>query len=207
MRPLARRRSVEIHAFRRTPAARPPRLAGLISAVALLASLIPASATLASPAQALTTAPGPASVTIAGSLQSELGCAGDWDPACAATHLTYDGTDDVWQGSFALPAGSYEYKAALNDNWDLNYGLHAEQNGANIPLHLDAAATVKFYYNNKTHWITDNVGSTIATAPGDYQSQLGCPGDWQPDCLRSWLEDPDGDGTYTFDTTALVQGN
>ena len=32
----------------------------------------------------------PASVTIAGSLQSEAGCAGDWDPACAGTHLTFD---------------------------------------------------------------------------------------------------------------------
>ena len=43
--------------------------------------------------------PDPTSVTIAGSLQSEAGCAGDWDPACAATHLTYDATDDVWQGT------------------------------------------------------------------------------------------------------------
>ena len=38
----------------------------------------------------------------------------------------------------------------------------------------------------------------IATAPGSFQSELGCPGDWQPDCLRSWLQDPDGDGIYTF---------
>ncbi len=47
--------------------------------------------------------PAPTSVTIAGSLQSELGCAGDWDPACAATHLTYDAGDDVWQGTLTLP--------------------------------------------------------------------------------------------------------
>ena len=66
--------------------------------------------------------------------QSEAGCAGDWDPGCAATHLTYDAGDDVWQGTFSLPAGSYEYKAALNDSWDENYGLHAAPNGANIPL-------------------------------------------------------------------------
>jgi len=60
--------------------------------------------------------PAPLSVTVAGSLQSEAGCTGDWDPACAATHLAYDATDDVWQGTFSLPAGSYEYKAALNDS-------------------------------------------------------------------------------------------
>ena len=50
----------------------------------------------------------PSSVTIAGSLQSELGCPGDWDPGCAATHLTYDASDDVWQAEFSLPASSYE---------------------------------------------------------------------------------------------------
>ena len=31
--------------------------------------------------------PDPANVTIAGSLQSELGCGGDWDPSCASTFL------------------------------------------------------------------------------------------------------------------------
>ena len=94
--------------------------------------------------------PNPASVTIAGSLQSELGCAGDWDPACAATHLTYDAADDVWQGTWTIPAGSYEYKAALNDVWDENYGLHAAPGGANIPLNLGASSTVKFYYDHKS---------------------------------------------------------
>ncbi len=56
--------------------------------------------------------PDPSSVTIAGSLQTAAGCPGDWDPACATTHLTYDAGDDVWQGTFTLPAGGYEYKAA-----------------------------------------------------------------------------------------------
>ncbi|MFY9579883.1 MAG: hypothetical protein WAQ33_11195, partial [Gaiellaceae bacterium] len=149
----------------------------------------------------------PTSVTIAGSLQSEAGCPGDWDPGCALTHLTYDASDDVWQGTFDLPAGSYEYKAALNNAWDENYGLHAEPGGANIPLNLPVAKSVKFYYDHKSHWITDNVGSTIVVAAGSFQSELGCPGDWQPDCLRSWLQDPDGDGTYTFTTTALPAGN
>src|SRR5215216_2965657 len=148
----------------------------------------------------------PTSVTIAGSLQSELGCAGDWDPACAATHLTYDAGDDVWQGTFPVPAGGYEYKAALNNDWPENYGLHATPDGPNIPLTADGTL-VKFYYDHKSHWITDNKTSRIATAPGDYQTEIGCSGDWDPSCLRSWLEDPDGDGTYTFTTTALPQGS
>ena len=158
------------------------------------------------PASASST-PDPTSVTVAGDLQSEAGCAGDWDPACAATHLTYDASDDVWQGTFSLPAGNYQYKAALNDSWDENYGLHAVPGGDNIPLNLPQAASVKFYYDHKTHWITDNHSTPIPVAVGDFQSELGCPGDWQPDCLRSWLEDPDGNGTATFETTALPAGS
>src|SRR5215216_543890 len=149
--------------------------------------------------------PNPSAVTIAGSLQSELGCPGDWQPECAATHLTYDASDDVWQGAFSVPAGSYEYKAALNNSWDENYGLHAQAGGANIPL--DGSGTnVKFYYDHKSHWITDNKGSVIAVAPGSFQSELGCPADWDPGCLRSWLQDADGDGIYSLETTALPQG-
>ena len=151
--------------------------------------------------------PDPSTVTVVGSLQSELGCAGDWDPACAATHLSYDASDAVWQGIWTVPAGSWEYKAALNDSWDENYGANAVRNGANISLSLASDTSVKFYYDHETHWITDNQTARIATAPGSYQSEIGCAGDWQPDCLRSWLQDPDGDGIYSFSTTAIPPGN
>ena len=145
----------------------------------------------------------PASVTIAGSLQDELGCSGDWQPECADTHIGYDTADDVWQGSFTVPAGNFEYKAALNDTWDESYGSA----GANIVIDLDADTDVKFYYDHKSHWVTDNVNSVIATAVGDFQLELGCPGDWQPECLRSWLQDPDGDGVYEFATAAVPAGS
>jgi len=151
--------------------------------------------------------PQPSSVTIAGSLQSEAGCSGDWQPDCATTHLTLDASDDVWQGTFNIPAGSWEYKAALNNSWNENYGADATPNGANIGLNLASPAAVKFYYSHNTHWVADNKNKVIAVAPGSFQSELGCPGDWQPDCLRSWLQDPDGDGIYTFRTSALPAGD
>ncbi|HYQ68188.1 pullulanase-type alpha-1,6-glucosidase [Actinophytocola sp.] len=46
----------------------------------------------------------------------------------------------------------------------------------------------------------------VITAPGSFQSELGCPGDWAPDCTLSELRDPDGDGVYTFATTAIPAG-
>jgi len=149
--------------------------------------------------------PAPTSVTIAGSLQSELGCPGDWQANCAATHLS-GLDDDVWQGIFSVPAGAWHYKAALNDSWEENYGQNAAPGGADIPLNLAATTSVKFYYSHDTHWVTDNVYSRIATAAGSFQSELGCSGDWQPECLRSWLQDPDGDGLFEFSTTGIPPG-
>jgi glycosidase len=174
---------------------------------AYLVGLLPAAAAmpLAAPTVLAGHTPDPTSVTIAGDLQSELGCAGDWQPDCAATHLTYDAGDAVWQGTWSLPAGSYEYKAALNDGWAESYGLHTGP--ANVPLSLGNPESVKFYYDHESHWVTDNKNSVIAVAPGSFQSELGCPGDWDPGCLRSWLQDPDGDGIYRFVTTGLPAGD
>lgn len=176
----------------------------LLVLFALLGALLPLPVSVRS-ARANHT-PAPSNVTIAGSLQSELGCPGDWQPECSATHLTYDAGDDAWQGRWTVPAGAWEYKAALNNGWTENYGARATRDGPNIPLTLAAESTVKFYYDHKSHWVTDNQNSVIATVPGSFQDEMGCSGDWQPDCLRSWLQDPDGNGIYGFETTAIPAG-
>ena len=151
----------------------------------------------------------PASVGIPGSYQSEAGCAGDWDPGCPATQLVYDANGDVWRNTFSItPAGGYEYKVALNGTWDVNYGLHAEQNGPNIPLATTTSPqSVTFYYDHKTHWVTDNVHSIIATVPGSFQSEIGCSGDWDPSCFRSWLQDINDTSIYSFSTGAIPAGS
>ena len=172
------------------------------------ASLLTMLAQIVNPSPVLADhTPTPANVTIAGSLQSELGCAGDWEPSCASTFLTLDADEGIWQGGWNVPAGSWEYKAALNEGWDENYGGNAIPGGANIVLNLGGATDVKFYYDHETHWITDNQNSRIVTAAGSFQSEIGCTGDWQPNCLHSWLQDPDGDGTYSFTTADIPTGN
>lgn len=178
----------------------PGRVARLGSAFVLLASAV---LVLVAPEPALATQP--ASVTLVGDLQSELGCAGDWQPDCAATHLTLN-ADGIWRGSFAVPAGQWQYKAALNDGWDENFGANATYNGPNITLSLTAPTTVTFYFDSTSHWATDNQNSVIVTATGSFQSELGCSGDWNPTCLRSWPQDIDGDGTYAFSTTDIPAG-
>ena len=156
---------------------------------------------------ALAVVPAAASVAVAGDLDDLLGCSSDWAPDCPQAQMTHR-PDGVWSLTATLPAGTYAYKAALNGSWDVSYGLHAVQGGANIPLTVPAGgSSVTFYYDDTTHWITDSLSTAITVATGDFQSELGCPGDFQPDCLRSWLQDPDGDGTATFTTGALPAGS
>ncbi|WP_227718064.1 pullulanase-type alpha-1,6-glucosidase [Microbulbifer sp. Q7] len=174
-----------------------------IRTVSLLAIAISASA--GSTAQ--TTNSELSLVNIPGTIQTPIGCAGDWDPACEASQLSYDANDDLWRGTYTLPAGDYEYKVAINGSWDENYGGYADAGGGNIPLNLAAERSVTFIYDHATNWIADNVRHSIVTAAGDFQSELGCPGDWQPDCLQTWLQDVDGDGIYTFITDALPAGD
>ncbi|MBK8026216.1 MAG: pullulanase-type alpha-1,6-glucosidase [Chloroflexi bacterium] len=144
-------------------------------------------------------------VVIPGTIQSVLGCPGDWQPECEATALAYDERDDLWSATFTLPPGEYEYKVALEGTWTVNYGLNAQQDGPNIPLVLEEETEVRFIYHHGTHWVTDSVNSLIVNVPGNYQDEIGCGGEWAPDCLRSLLQDPDGDGVYVY-TAELPAG-
>jgi glycosidase len=149
--------------------------------------------------------PQPGSVAIAGTLDTALGCAADWDPACPKARMTLDTTDQIWKKSVAIPPGTYSYKAALDGSWTENYGLGAVRDGGNISLDT-ADGAVTFYYDDATHWVTSDEDGPIITAPGSYQSELGCPGDWDPACMRPWLQDPDGDGVYALKTTKIPAG-
>ena len=66
---------------------------------------------------------------------------------------------------------------------------------------------MSFYYDPTTHWATSDEEGLIVTAPGTYQSELGCSGDWQPACMRPWLQDKDGDGVFTWSTTKIPAGS
>ena len=46
----------------------------------------------------------------------------------------------------------------------------------------------------------------MITVPGSFQTELGCSADWDPACMRPWLQDKDGDGTYAIVTTKIPAG-
>lgn len=148
----------------------------------------------------------PANVSVPGDHNSEMGCSGDWAPDCDQAQLTLDAKDQIWKGTYTIPAAPHAYKAAINKSWDENYGAGAKAGGSNIE-YTAPAGPVTFYYDHATHWVTSDAQGPIITAPGSFQSELGCPGDWSPDCMRPWMQDPDGDGTYTWSTDQIPAGS
>ena len=146
------------------------------------------------------------SVSLPGSFNSELGCGGDWDPSCPQADLVYDPITDRWTNTFTIPAGNWEYKVAIDDGWDENYGIGGVLGGANIPLNLAEETHVFFSYDPVTHIVSHSTDLLIVVAPGSFQSELGCPGDWMPDCLDSQLIGPDADGVYSFSTAMIPPG-
>ena len=102
-------------------------------------------------------------MTLVGSLQSELGCPGDWQPECDATQLQpVAGEPGVFRGTFTVPAGGFEYKAAINESFDENYGAGGAPGGANIALTAPGGA-VTFTYNHNTHLITDDLPKSVTS--------------------------------------------
>ncbi len=82
------------------------RVRKLLVRLALPAALIALLAVgLGTRVSAQENTPPPQSVTIAGTVQSALGCSGDWQPECEDTFLTYSAADDLWMATWDLPAG------------------------------------------------------------------------------------------------------
>ncbi len=147
--------------------------------------------------------PEPELVTLPGTFQDAIGCPGEWQPECEAAALTKNVDSGVWEGSFDIPAGNYEYKVALDGAWERNYGAGGEPNGPNFALSLSEDMLVAFTYDHVTGLVTDSVNGalevpdepaqtavvipTMVNVPGTIQPQLGCPGEWQPECEASAL--------------------
>lgn len=146
------------------------------------------------------------SVTLPGSLNAAMGCTADWQPDCADALLSEDPDSGMFTGSWEIPAGDYEAKVAIGGSWEENYGAGGVPGGENIAIaHEGGELTV--WYDPDTHVLQTSADGPIITLPGSMNAALGCPEDWMPDCMATWMQDGDGDGTYTFTTDALPAGS
>jgi hypothetical protein len=70
------------------------------------------------------------------------------------------GESGVFRGTFTVPAGAFEYKAAINESFDENYGAGGAQGGASIPL-TAPGGEVTLTYNHNTHLLTDSLPRSV----------------------------------------------
>ncbi|MBC7292403.1 MAG: pullulanase-type alpha-1,6-glucosidase [Actinotalea sp.] len=144
-------------------------------------------------------------ISVPGNHNSEMGCGGDWQPACAEAQLTL-GSNGLWSGTYDLPAGSYEFKVAANESWAINFGSNGQQDGPNL-AYTHGGGPITFWFDPVTKYFWNSSMHAPITIPGNHNSEVGCPGDWQPDCTRTLMTDLDRDGVFTFVTDAIPAGS
>ena len=88
-------------------------------------------------------------VNIPGSFQTKVGCGSDWQPYCPQSALTL-GDDGKYTGTFAIPAGDYECKVALDGGWATSYG----DGDANYKFTVAADGDVTFVFDPEAKVLT-----------------------------------------------------
>ncbi|KAJ3280643.1 hypothetical protein HK104_000524, partial [Borealophlyctis nickersoniae] len=150
--------------------------------------------------------PDPSITTVAlvGDLQTgAAACASNWDPTCTKSFLTAPTDDTVWRRTFTVPAGSWNWKVALNGGWTQNYGINGSPNGPNMALNVAEAKEVTFFWDEVSKFAVNTHTSNVVTVAGTFQSELGCKADDSLECMRAFLIDLTGSGSYQFTTKSI----
>src|SRR6478672_6465390 len=132
---------------------RPALTAASVSALVLAGAVVPLAGTTTARAAERT-------ATLVGSLQSELGCPGDWQPDCTDTDLVRQDGTSTYAAEFDVPAGSYELKVAIDHGWGESYGQ--DGGGSNVPLVLKGPERLRVTYDDTSH----SIGITPTDLPG-----------------------------------------
>lgn len=107
---------------------------------------------------------------VCGDFMSELGGI-DWDQTDTSTTVMTGGeADGIWEFSSVIPAGSYNFKIVLNNNWDQNTSPSGD-----IPFGSDGSSPVTFKY----HMATNLTEVISAAAPQVLYARVpaACPQD------------------------------
>jgi len=101
-------------------------------------------------------------VALVGTIQTALGGPADWDPAGDIAEMHDVDEDGIYMFQAYLPAGSYKYKVALNDDWGGDYP------GSDIPLVVpEPGSTVLFLADNINKVVKDSIND-VPTAVQRY---------------------------------------
>ncbi len=103
---------------------------------------------------------------IVGDFFNEMAIGTDWTPADSTLKLLDTNFDNIYTGSFVIPAGTYSFKTTIGKTWDLAYGVDGATTGlSGIPLVLANESYVTFTFNGTTHVTTFTIGSVPTPTP------------------------------------------
>ncbi len=84
---------------------------------------------------------------VAGNFFEAMGSGVNWDPSNLAGEMSDADSDDVYTLDLLVPTGDWEFKVALNNNWD-------QSTGGNVPFTSDGVNTTTFTYDFTTNTIS-----------------------------------------------------
>ncbi len=80
----------------------------------------------------------------------------NWD--ASSNEMTYDPQLGLYVYTFEnVPAGSYEFKIAINGSWSENYGAAGVPGGGNMSVTVPRDQDVTVWYNDETHYSITSV--------------------------------------------------
>jgi hypothetical protein len=135
--------------------------------------------------------------SIVGSMQG-------WDPADPTYEVAING-NGVYVLTKTLALGTYEYKAVDGDAWGLDFP------GAN--QFVDVVDEVTWFVNlganvgvkEGDEFVFDSLHPP--TVAGDFQDEVGNPGDWDPASAVTEMSDPDLDDIWEYSAVIVPAGD
>src|SRR4051794_18554457 len=83
--------------------------------------------------------PAPNRVALAGSFQTALGCAADFDPTCPQTQLQ-NNRDGSFSAVLPIPPGDYTFRVVASSDQDRSLGAGGDPNGDDLTLSVPSDA-------------------------------------------------------------------
>ena len=184
------------------PSSRTPRVASRATR-ATTAVVKPPTQTVPDSGDPPATQPG--AVAIAGTLNSEMGCPADWEPWCDQAQMTLDANDKIWKKTVHPAGGPVRLQGGPGPGLDREL---RRRRGPGRRQHLVRDRRHGDLLLRPDHALGDlgRAGRRSSRCPARSRASSAARADWDPACMRPWLQDKDGDGVYALITTRIPAG-
>ena len=98
-----------------------------------------------------------ATAVVVGDFMDENNLGEDWNPINSLAQMKLY-KQDIYEETFKLKPGEYNYKIAMNGSWDESYG----DNGENIAIKVTEESYVTFRLNYKEKKVYDSINNPEA---------------------------------------------